>query len=140
MNQLPPLSSSDHNIIDFIILLPLELTRAHCSDSDSIPHDYFNSLPNSIKVCPGKAAANHKFYPKPIRILLNRKLAIWKKLKANRTNITLKQKYVAISKNCRIAMHEYYVNKENWLLESDNIGRFYKYVNRNFRLNQVLEF
>ena len=50
MNQLPPLSSSDHNIIDFIILLPLELTRVHCYDSDSIPHDHFNSLPNSINL------------------------------------------------------------------------------------------
>ena len=82
------------------------------------------------KVCPGKVASNDKFYPKRIRILLNRKLAIWKKLKFNRTNITLKQKYVAIAETCRIAMHEYYVDKENSLLESDNIGRFYKYVNR----------
>ena len=50
MNQLLPLSSSDHNIIEFLMLLPLELTRVHCSDSDSIPHDHFNSLPNSINL------------------------------------------------------------------------------------------
>ena len=83
------------------------------------------------KVCPRKArSANRKFYPKPIRILQNRKLAIWKKLQSNRNNITLKQKYVAIAKKCRIAIHDYYAEKENLLVESDNLGKFYKYVNR----------
>ena len=71
-----------------------------------------------------------RYYPKSIRALQNRKLIIWRKWQANKKNLNLKQKYVSISKQCRMALHEHHVNKEKSLIESGNLGRFYKYVNR----------
>ena len=82
------------------------------------------------KACDGRTKSKRKCYPKPIRNLQNRKLIIWKKWQADRNNMTLKYKYVDITKQCRMAIHDYNANKEKSLIETDNLGRFYKYVNR----------
>ena len=68
-------------------------------------------------------------YPKHIRILQIRKLAIWKCLQKSR-NETIAAKYLDISKQCRNAIYEHAVAKESALLDSNNLGQFYKYVNK----------
>ena len=68
-------------------------------------------------------------YPKHIRILQIRKLAIWKCLQKSR-NETIAAKYLDISKQCRNAIYEHAVAKESALLDSSNLGQFYKYVNK----------
>ena len=85
-----------------------------------------------------KTTSNHRrYYPKSIRILQNRKLIIWKKWRANKNNVNLKLKYISISKQCRMAIHDYHVNKEKVLIESGNLGGFYKYVNRKLSARDV---
>ena len=56
-------------------------------------------------------ASKHKcYYPKSIRVMQYRKLLVWRKWQADRNNIILKQKYVSLSKQCRMAILEYNMN------------------------------
>ena len=41
-----------------------------------------------------------------------------------------KMKYLEISRECRRAIYVHVTNKERLLLDANNLGRFYKYVNR----------
>jgi len=68
-------------------------------------------------------------YPRYIRILFNCKLAVWKRLKLDRTNNTLKISYKKISCECRDAVRRYEIAKENEIINSDNLGRFYRFIN-----------
>ncbi|MFZ2539529.1 MAG: reverse transcriptase family protein, partial [Oscillospiraceae bacterium] len=68
-------------------------------------------------------------YPATIKKLLTRKAAIWRILKNNKTNHSLRLKYSDIAKQCKTAIFDYDLKKEKKIIESNNIGSFYKYVN-----------
>jgi len=70
-----------------------------------------------------------KSYPRHIRVLFRRKQVIWRKYKLDRDNKLLHDKYKAISDECKTAVRRYEIAKENEVINSDNLGKFYRYVN-----------
>ena len=68
-------------------------------------------------------------YPKQIHRLLNRKAAIWRLLKKNKT-LELQNKYDRVTCECKAAIYAYDVEREKKILNSNNLGAFYKFVNR----------
>ena len=70
-----------------------------------------------------------KRYPRHIRVLFSRKRAVWRQYKNDRSNHILKAKYDKISDDCRAAVKQYEIAKENAIINSNNLGNFYRYVN-----------
>ena len=68
-------------------------------------------------------------YPSFIRKAMNKKQHLWRALKINPGNLSLKLKYSQAEIECRrlLKQHELYVEKK--ILEQDNLSGFYKYVN-----------
>ena len=60
----------------------------------------------------------------------NRKLVIWRKWQADKDNVFLKQRYTDITKQCRKAIYDFNVVTEESLVDAENIGKFYKHVNK----------
>ena len=61
--------------------------------------------------------------------LQSRKHIIWKKWQSSKHESD-KLRYLCISKECRAAIFEFTSRKERALIDSNNLGRFYKNVNR----------
>ena len=170
VNFLPPFSTSDHLMIDFVIYY--NSVASDKSDShetylpkydlskgnyDKINECLFNidwhllfgynfdidSLWNNFKsiiwpiielFVPKKMIPHHKkylprFYPKHIRVLLNRKAAIWRVLRSSYSS-ELYIKYCNISHQCKNAIYEYDSERERNLLNANNLGAFYKFINK----------
>ena len=70
-------------------------------------------------------------YPTHIRKLITRKSAIWRKLKNPNFNTPeLKFKYREISHECKLEITKFDMMHEEKLLETNNLGAFYKFVNK----------
>ena len=69
-----------------------------------------------------------RHYPKHIRTLLTRKAAIWRSLKYNKSD-QLRSKYAQIVSDCKEAITKYDIDRESKLLDTNNLGAFYKFVN-----------
>jgi len=82
----------------------------------TVPNDHQHSI-------------NLKRYPRHIRQLYSRKNVIWKKYKTNRADITLKENYDKITAECRLAVRKYEIARENKIIDSNDIGKFYRFVN-----------
>ena len=70
-----------------------------------------------------------KQYPKHIKKLLTRKAAIWRTFKTNKSQ-ELKIKYTDIANRCRLEILKHDREKEERILKANNLGTFYKYVNK----------
>jgi len=70
-----------------------------------------------------------KKYPPYIRQLLRKKSAAWRRYKSFNSDV-LKSKYYAIKLKCSAAIGDYIRNKEDCIINSDNLGLFYRYVNK----------
>ena len=71
-----------------------------------------------------------RHYPKIIRNLLSRKAAIWRTYRCTR-HPGLKAKYTEIANKCKMAILNFDKKREDDILKANNLGAFYKYVNRN---------
>ena len=71
-----------------------------------------------------------RHYPKHIRTLLTRTAAIWRSMKNNKTD-QLKSKYAQIvsDSDCKETITKYDIDRESKLLDTNNLGAFYKFVN-----------
>lgn len=69
-------------------------------------------------------------YPRPIQNLFKCKLAMWKVWKANRGNTALKQQYNQVKAECRRAVREHEIKKENEVIQSNDVGKLYRFVNK----------
>jgi hypothetical protein len=69
-----------------------------------------------------------RYYPKEIRKLLSKKAALWRIMKTN-NNPSLKLKYCQITHECKTLILEFDKKRETKLLESNNLGAFYKFIN-----------
>ena len=76
------------------------------------------------------ASSSRKRYSKSIRTLQNRKLVIWRKWQTDKDNVFIKQRYTDITKQCRKAIYDFNVVTEESLVDAENIGKFYKHVNK----------
>ena len=67
-------------------------------------------------------------YPKAIRKLLSKKTAIWRLMKT-KNNPELKLKYRKIAQECNLVIQKFDMDREKKILDSNNIGTFYKFIN-----------
>ena len=68
-------------------------------------------------------------YPAKIRTLFTRKRCLWKQLKRYHNDEKLAIRYKQLVSECRMAVRQYECRLETRLIESQNVGSFYKYVN-----------
>ena len=68
-------------------------------------------------------------YPKHINKLITRKAAIWRILKTNKTP-ELNSKYKSIANQRRLEIYKFETHKEERILQSNNLGAFYNFVNK----------
>ena len=69
-------------------------------------------------------------YPKTIRKLMCNKQCAWRASKRQPHNADLANKYSKLAYECKQAMQLHEIELENRVVESKNIGTFYKYVNK----------
>ena len=72
---------------------------------------------------------NVRRYPKHIRKLLTRKRAAWRALKLNNTPV-LCARYDSIANQCRLEITNFDVTREQRILDANNMGAFYRFVNK----------
>lgn len=81
---------------------------------------------------PECSSINHtrrKRYPKKARKFLARKKCLWRKHQAEPNNVYLLQRYKSAAKQCSQILREIDIVKESRVIESNNLGAFYKHVN-----------
>ena len=81
-----------------------------------------------VKKKPSLINNKKKSYPKQIRNMLSRKARYWKRWRLTKKP-EHKQAYKAYSVKCAKAVQAYYRDLETTLVRSDNLGKFYRYVN-----------
>ena len=79
--------------------------------------------------CVRSQKCHNRVYPKDIRKAFAAKLRCWRRYKANPDN-TLKLKYYQCTQTCKQLITDHIKNCETRVLYTDNIGAFYKFVNR----------
>ena len=86
-------------------------------------------IERNVPVSGGEKGNRKIRYPKQIRKLQTRKLAPWRKWKETGSELN-KTKYMQIAKECRQAIYNHILAREQDLIKANNLGGFYKYVNR----------
>jgi len=81
-----------------------------------------------IKKKPKPGSCRAKRYPKKIRQLLNCKARMWKRWRVSKDS-TAKQAYESYTIKCKNAINQYQSNLELELVLSNNLGKFYRFVN-----------
>ena len=81
------------------------------------------------KIVPHHVKYRPRCYPSNIRKLLTRKAAIWRKLKVSNSP-ELFVKYRTVTNECKLEILKYDTLKEQKILDAQNLGAFYKFVNR----------
>ena len=85
-------------------------------------------------VVPHQTKYKPRHYPREIQKLLNRKAAIWRQLKQNKSD-DVKVKYATIVSQCKAAIFKFDLAREEKILNANNLGAFYKFVNRKLKTN-----
>ena len=58
-----------------------------------------------------------------------RKHCLWRRLKADPNRSTLRDQYSKAESRCRLLVRNYEIRKENDVIKSNNLGKFYRFVN-----------
>ena len=66
--------------------------------------------------------------PKHIRTLLTKKAAVWRVFRTTRS-AELRDKYNRIANDCKLAILNFDMMRERKILDANNLGAFYRYVN-----------
>ena len=74
--------------------------------------------------------AKIKTYPLKIRRAMARKRCLWKKYRSSPSNETLKLAYSSAEARSRLLLKDSEIKKEMEVIQSDNAGNFFKYVNK----------
>jgi len=85
---------------------------------------YVPSVSSRTHCRPGK-----RYYPKKLRKTISCKRCLWRKYRADHGNSLLRQRYLDAAAQCRKALHDYEIAKEMRVINSNNVGRFYKHIN-----------
>ena len=67
-------------------------------------------------------------YPKEIKKFISRKRAIWRVMKTD-NNPELKFKYRSSTLEINLAIQKFDMDRERKILDSNNLGTFYKFIN-----------
>jgi len=182
LNVVPPFGTSDHNCVNFTILVdnvgPAQVESPkrrylwkqgdyaamsqYLNDHDwshmisvcltpddlwsafsDVVHKAIEMFVPSVEVRNSNASRCLKNkYPSHIRALCARKRCVWKQMKRNRGNDVLCARYKQLAYEYKAAVRNYESKREIELIDSRNVGTFYKYVNKrlhNSNASSVLE-
>jgi len=92
-------------------------------------NDAINLFVPSVEVRPRRALRIRR-YPRHVRRLLARKLTVWRAYKANRKDELLQARFEQLTLDCRDAIRKHEMYLENKVVNSNNVGAFYKHVNK----------
>jgi len=105
-----------------------------CTTVDDFSTVFYNVLYDCInkfvptRTSKGSKNKSHVKYPAYVKRLLRKKQAVWRRLKTFRT-VALKAEFRAISARCREAIHRSARQFEESIIDSGNLGRFFRYAN-----------
>lgn len=108
----------------------------NCADTETIFSSFYSVLYNGFKdFVPVRKSItlsrSSTFYPYKIRKLLNIKAHRWRIYKHLKTADSL-QKFKLSASECRSAIYNLHVERENLIIDSENVGKFFNYANRKF--------
>jgi len=75
------------------------------------------------------AVRNKKSYPRNLQKMLNRKAILWKRWSTSNLPVH-KRAYKEYTVKCKKAIDSFHRDKELQLINDNNVGKFYKYVNK----------
>ena len=119
---------------DFLLSFDWNIIFGFYFDADSIWSEFKKVLWHVITLHVPEKLVSHKLkyrprhYSRNIRTLLSRKAAIWRKLRTNNSP-DLKRSYADIANKCKIEILNFDIDRENKILQANNLGAFYKFVN-----------
>jgi hypothetical protein len=108
-----------------------------CSSADECAAAFYVKLNEAIsKFVPlnifrSTKTNKHFTYPSHIRKLYRAKAAAWQRFKHFKTK-TLQQDYKKISSQCRKAVYAHTAKREEAVIKTGNIGKFYRFANSKF--------
>ena len=70
----------------------------------------------------------HK-YPRYIQKAISRKKCLWRLHRKNPADVELRCRYKVAHDECRKLVREYILTKEKEVIDADNLGKFYRFVN-----------
>ena len=73
---------------------------------------------------------NKKHYPREIRKCISKKRQAWRKFRSNSSSFENRQRYHDCANELLVKCRNYTRQTENEVIQSQNLGAFYKYVNR----------
>jgi len=122
------------NICNFLAATDWHVIFSDCYTADDLWNAFISVVQQAInKFVPRYKHSRHTstpcLYPRYIRKLLTTKRARWKLFHKFRT-LVLKVKYNNAAKKCSEEIKKFTIEKENRLCENENLGAFYKYVNK----------
>jgi len=68
-------------------------------------------------------------YPKYIRRLMQRKRAVWRHMKLKPDDTNLAARFNKLTADCRLATRQYELKLESKVIDNNNLGAFYRFVN-----------
>ena len=74
--------------------------------------------------------AHLKHYPKPIKYAMYRKKCLWKFHRLHPGDPTISNNYRNACDECRRLIQEYEASRENAIVDANNLGKFYRFVNK----------
>ena len=72
---------------------------------------------------------SNRKYPKSVRKLQSKKSKVWRAMKMKPDDDKLVSKYKQLATQCNDAIRAHEIEQETKIIQSDNIGTFYKFVN-----------
>jgi len=104
--------------------------------ADSIWNAFCNILNDAVDLfvpvknmrTAGKRKVKH--YPNSINMALTRKKCLWRQLRNNPESSTAQANYKLAASKCKMLIRNYEIKKERKVIEANNTGEFYKFVNR----------
>ena len=73
--------------------------------------------------------AESRRYPHKIKVAVSRKNCLWHFFRREPCNQELRHKYKIAHKHCRKLIRDYEVSKERDVVDAENVGTFYNFVN-----------
>ena len=70
-----------------------------------------------------------KHYPHNIKSAIARKRCLWRQLRNDRHNNVLRHTYKQAGAKCRLLIYKYELKKERKIVQDNNTGSFYKFIN-----------
>ena len=101
-----------------------------CSFRDVLDHALELFVPYDYVCSSSRPAKNrHRTYPRHVQKLIARKRCLWRHHKRDTTNRAMTARYKEVARECKAAMHDVELRREKRVIDADNPGQFFKYVN-----------